>query len=127
MPADFLRCSPPEKPLEIILGNELTGGTNAMSAEPPEFSATITRATVPAEHADPAAPVSVTIPLKGMRSANGVIVILYPGYRGDIDGFGRKYEKLALFLQQHVGASLRAGNAEHPHLHYSRSMVNDLR
>ncbi len=93
----------------------------------PLFSATIARPTVPAEHAAPTAPSSVSIPVKGLHSTNGVIVILYPGYHGDIDGYARKYEKLALYLQQYVGASLRAGNTEHPHLHYTRSMVNDLR
>jgi pimeloyl-ACP methyl ester carboxylesterase len=58
---------------------------------------------------------------------NGIIVINYPGFGGDIDGYRQKYKRLAGFVQDNVGAVARLSNVNHPDLHYSHSCVNDLR
>src|SRR5215475_3265871 len=46
-------------------------------------------------------------------SGNGIIIIIYPGAGGDIDGYQDKYKKLARVLtDKKVGTVIRLGN--HP-------------
>lgn len=58
---------------------------------------------------------------------NGTIVVNYPGYNGDIDGYANKYENLAGFLQQKIGAVLRTDNPEFAGFDYRRSLQDHLR
>lgn len=58
----------------------------------------------------------------------GVIVINYPGFMGDIDGFNDKYKKLADFMSGPcaIGTVVRMGNECDPSRRYSESVVEDL-
>src|SRR3989344_6586536 len=56
------------------------------------------------------------------------IIINYPGYRGTIDGYNRKYVTLADHLsQKKVGAVVRMANILWPHINYRQSVLDDLR
>ena len=59
---------------------------------------------------------------------SGVIVINYPGFMGDIDGFNDKYKKLADFMSGPcaIGTVVRMGNERDPSCNYSESVVDDL-
>lgn len=58
---------------------------------------------------------SYTIAIHPNRS--GRIIINYPGYRGDIDGFEGKHRKLAQYMQgENLGAVVRGKGPGHPDL-----------
>jgi dienelactone hydrolase len=59
---------------------------------------------------------------------DGVIVINYPGFNGDISGFNDKYKKVANFVSGRceIGTVVRMGNHYEPMLDYSDSVIDDL-
>lgn len=61
------------------------------------------------------------------KQDSGIIIINYPGYNGDIDGFNNKYGKLAQFMQEKIGAVLRSPNIEHNNIDYRESVKDDLK
>ena len=59
---------------------------------------------------------------------SNVIIINYPGYQGDIDGYEGKYRTLAdLIRRKGLGAVLRMANQCRPGFLYEKSVVADLR
>lgn len=59
-----------------------------------------------------------------LKSPN--IIINYPGLNGTIDGYNRKYEKIADFLvEKNIGAVVRAGNPVQDN--YEHAVVENLR
>jgi dienelactone hydrolase len=70
-------------------------------------------------------------PLKvGLRvhpNNNGVIVVSYPGYNGDINGYAGKYETLAGLMQERIGAVLRTDNPHYGGFRYDVSVQDHLR
>ena len=59
---------------------------------------------------------------------SNVIIINYPGYSGDIDGYHNKYRTLAhLIRRQKVGAVIQMGNHYRHGFVYEKSVVADLR
>jgi alpha/beta superfamily hydrolase len=56
----------------------------------------------------------------------GKIIVSYPGFQGNIDGYNNKYMKLANFLQQKVCAVIRSGNNYYQGFDYAKSIQDDL-
>jgi pimeloyl-ACP methyl ester carboxylesterase len=61
------------------------------------------------------------------NTASGIVVVNYPGRRGDINGYNNKYVTLAEFLRTKVGAVVRMGNRESADIPYPQSVQDDLR
>ncbi len=59
---------------------------------------------------------------------DGVIVVNYPGFKGDISGFNDKYKKVADVVSGRceIGTVVRMGNHYDPSLDYSDSVIDDL-
>ncbi len=56
------------------------------------------------------------------------IVINYPGYNGGIDGYSKKYEKLArLIKERNIGAVIQMSNGERAGFPYEVSVLAELR
>ncbi|MDO8557911.1 MAG: hypothetical protein Q7S09_01810 [bacterium] len=56
------------------------------------------------------------------------IIIIYPGYRGDADGYNGKYKKIAQFLiEKGIGAVIRSSNFAVPGVDYAQSLKERLR
>jgi hypothetical protein len=56
------------------------------------------------------------------------IVINYPGYNGDIDGYNKKYEKIARLIKDNdVAAVVQMGNEDRLGFIYEESLIGDLR
>lgn len=89
------------------------------------LTATLTR---PAHHVSGReATISLEIKIHPHREANA-IVINYPGYNGSIDGYSRKYEKIANFIVKNdVAAVVRMGNEDRLGFLYEESLIDDLR
>lgn len=60
---------------------------------------------------------------------SGCIIISYPGYGSNADGYLNKWEKLAHFMQERIGAVIRMPNINHGDTaeHYRESVKADLR
>ena len=59
---------------------------------------------------------------------SGVVTVIYPGYRGDVNGYNNKYQKIAeLFSGKGIGAVVRMSNHEIPDVEYSKSLKGSLR
>ena len=58
----------------------------------------------------------------------GIIVINYPGFNGDINGFNDKYKKVANFVSGrcNIGTVVQMGNHYDLALDYSESVIDDL-
>lgn len=72
--------------------------------------------------------IPLKLEIKVHPNKSGVIIVNYPGYNGDIDGYNNKYQTLADFLQQqNVGAVVRSGNYLWKGFEYPISVQEDLR
>ncbi len=61
-------------------------------------------------------------------SRSNVIVINYPGYNGDANGYNGKYKKIAEFIQEKgIGAVIRASNYPVDNMDYSQSVKDCLK
>jgi dienelactone hydrolase len=70
---------------------------------------------------------SFTVKIHPHLGANAV-VINYPGYNGNIDGYAQKYEKLACrIVEKDVAAVVRMGNEDRLGFLYEESLIGDLR
>ncbi len=70
---------------------------------------------------------SLPVELRIHPHTNGIIVINYPGFNGDVDGFANKYGKLGNFLQRNLGAAVRTDNPRFEGVDYSQSVQDHLR
>jgi dienelactone hydrolase len=71
--------------------------------------------------------ISFEINIHDLPQSN-VIIINYPGYQGDIDGYEGKYRTLADLMQRKgIGAVIRMGNQYRYGFLYEKSVVADLR
>lgn len=62
------------------------------------------------------------------RNQSGVIIINYPGYNGDVDGYNNKYKKIADFLdEKEIGAVVRTSNHIQTGVDYPQSARSFLR
>jgi pimeloyl-ACP methyl ester carboxylesterase len=60
--------------------------------------------------------------------ASAAIIINYPGFKGDIDGYNKKHLTLAqLMAQRRLGGVVQMGNAYRENRDYKLSVINDLR
>jgi len=58
---------------------------------------------------------------------SGRIIINYPGFAGDIDGYNNKYRTLAEFMAQKIGSVVRMSNQYRVGLDYHATVQEDLR
>lgn len=58
---------------------------------------------------------------------SNAIIINFPGFNGQIDGYNNKYGKLAEFMQENIGAVIRSGNHHYGEIDYSESIQDDLK
>lgn len=74
-------------------------------------------------------PQGVAFPIIVHPLKSQAIVVNYPGYQHDIDGYQGRYQQIADFIsdRERIGAVVRAANHTHPRLDYSQSIVKDLR
>ncbi len=59
--------------------------------------------------------------------AGPVIIINYPGYNGDIDGYNMKYAVMATRMSEQIGTVIRIGNHHHSNTNYQETVQDDLR
>ena len=61
-------------------------------------------------------------------TSSGIIVVNYPGYNGDIDGYNNKYGAQADFIQeQNLGSVVRSGNHHWAGFEFDQSTQDDLK
>ena len=61
-------------------------------------------------------------------NVSGVVIVIYPGYRGDMNGYNNKYQKIAELLSgKGTGAVVRMSNHAIPDVEYSKSLKDSLR
>lgn len=71
--------------------------------------------------------VDIKIPLIILpNQEKNVIIINYPGYNGDINGYNNKYRTLGEFMREKIGAVVMMGNQHHVELDYEESVRDDL-
>lgn len=72
--------------------------------------------------------VKLPIAIHQNNQKSGIIIISYPGFNGDINGYNNKYLALADFMQERIGATvIRSGNHYYLNLDYRESVQDDLR
>lgn len=56
------------------------------------------------------------------------VVVIYPGFKGDADGYNGKYLKIAkLLIERNIGAVVRMNNFPIPNVDYQQSVKDRLR
>lgn len=76
----------------------------------------------------PAADLDISIDPSASLGKKGEIIIIYPGRNGSQLGFNGKYSKIAVFLQERLGAAiLRAGNLYFPGSDFLETSQENLR
>jgi dienelactone hydrolase len=89
------------------------------------YATTITR--LAQRDGGPVTSLSFKIKIHSHLGTNAV-VINYPGYNGDIDGYAQKYEKLACrIVEKDVAAVVRMGNEDRLGFLFEESLMGDLR
>jgi predicted esterase len=69
----------------------------------------------------------VKLPIIIHPKNSGIIIINYPGFNGEINGYNNKYRTLAKLMQERIGAVIQSGNQYHEMLDYKESVKDDLR
>ncbi len=72
--------------------------------------------------------INVEIPITiHVNQEKEIIILNYPGFNGDINGYNNKYLTLAKSLQEKVGAVIQMGNQYNDELDYTESVQDDVR